>query len=194
MLIYHGQNIMNSSTGLRFLRPYLQKDLPAATKTAYLRFFSTSRALCHENTAVKAISDHPSRLKEVRAELQERIVELKNAGALQWPRIQKDKTTLRISTFSKKYSYLQPKDKLADHTVRINGRLKGFRVAGSKLVFLDLVQDGVTVQVVLEKKTVTAVDGDDTGLFREFYRLIRRGDIICRSTKMNYFLEQSLMV
>jgi lysyl-tRNA synthetase class 2 len=174
---------MNSSNGLRFLRPYLKKDLPAATKSAYLRFFSTSRALCLQDAAAArhaVVKTQLTQSTELRAKLQERIDELNKAGALEWPRIQGDKNTLRIADFNEKYDYLQTNDRISDHTVRINGRLKGFRVAGSKLVFLDLVQDGVATQVLLEKKSLVGGNEVDSDLFRSFYRLIRRGDVICR--------------
>lgn len=172
---------MSSSTGLRFLRPYLvTKELPPAARSAYLRFFSSSRTRCVHNTAADVkVAVGKFQSTELPLEVKERIDELKNAGALQWPRIQGDKHILRIEDFNKQYDYLQINERLLDHTVRINGRLKGFRVAGSKLVFLDLVQNGVSTQVLLEKKSLVGSDVD-SDLFRSFYRLIRRGDIICR--------------
>jgi len=48
---------MSSLTGLRFLRPYLQQDLPVVRHAAYLRFFSTTRS-CLSSKQKKA-QDEP---------------------------------------------------------------------------------------------------------------------------------------
>ncbi|KAE8450613.1 hypothetical protein EG329_005957 [Mollisiaceae sp. DMI_Dod_QoI] len=175
---------MNPSSGLRFLRPYLQKDLHAARKSAYLRFFSTSRARCHRGAskhdnlgAHKTPVDQLSQITEFRGNIQQRINELKDADALRWPRIESDIHTLRIQDFNEKYEHLTINDRNPDF-VRINGRLKGFRVLGSKLVFLDLVQDGVSTQVIVEMKSLNPIKNIDLKTFKEFYHVIRRGDII----------------
>ncbi|KUJ24569.1 lysyl-tRNA synthetase [Mollisia scopiformis] len=171
---------MNPSNGLRFLRPYLQKEVCAVSKSAYLRFFSTSRARCHRGEKISTANAHNGSLRVVGdpRKLRERIDELKKAGALEWPRIKSDNETLRIADFEEKFKHIGINQKLPDELVRINGRLKGFRVAGSKLVFLDLVQDGVSTQVLLEKKSLNPVHDVDPKAFKNFYHLIRRGDIV----------------
>lgn len=57
------------------------------------------------------------------------------------------------------------------------GRLYSSRIAGSKLVFLDVVQDGSRVQGLLNLGRLQAhnVQADQ---FKEFYHLARRGDIV----------------
>ena len=41
---------MNSSAGLRFLRPYLSKDVPITKKSIYVRFFNTAMRYPAKNT------------------------------------------------------------------------------------------------------------------------------------------------
>lgn len=197
---------MNPS-GLRFLRPYLQKDVSAAKKSAYLRFFSSSRAVCHQRIPRKsgnvAAYGQPfnarTHITEFGTKIQERIDELKKVDALRWPRIESDNNTLRISEFLEKYDHLVSKQPSKD-IVKINGvfialvetrqllmhfvgRLKGFRVAGTKLAFLDLVQDGVSAQVVVELNSLIDITGGDNNALKSFTHLIRRGDILCKNTQ-----------
>lgn len=118
---------MNPS-GLRFLRPYLQNDVPAASKSAYLRFFSTYRAICHRGVPLKsgnvAAFGKPfntrTHITEFGTKKQERIDELKKVDALRWPRIESDSNTLRISEFNEKYNRLEAK-KFSPDVVKING-------------------------------------------------------------------------
>ena len=59
------------------------------------------------------------------------------------------------------------------------GRVLSCRVASSALVFLDIVQDGTTVQIVADLSRIDFIGGENKRSFKAFYRLIRRGDIIC---------------
>lgn len=56
------------------------------------------------------------------------------------------------------------------------GRIRSYRLAGSKLIFFDLVQDGVKVQAMCNKRLLADVSQEK---FKEFYRLLRRGDAFC---------------
>lgn len=68
------------------------------------------------------------------------------------------------------------------------GRVKGFRVASSKLVFVDLVQEGINIQGVCNLARVGAFDsGNLKAQFKQFYHLIRRGDIICMLFSCPFF-------
>ena len=57
-----------------------------------------------------------------------------------------------------------------------SGRIKSFRIAGSRLVFLDLVQDGHRVQGIcnLRKLSECGVSPEE---FKRFYHLLKRGDV-----------------
>jgi len=61
----------------------------------------------------------------------------------------------------------------------VRGRLTSLRLAGSKLAFFDLVQDYMRVQVVCNFSKV-AFAGVSQKDFRNFFRLLQRGDIICK--------------
>lgn len=55
------------------------------------------------------------------------------------------------------------------------GRVTSVRVAGAKLVFLDLIDDGVTAQIVCDvgKLNATGMSSGDLAAFRH---IARRGD------------------
>lgn len=54
------------------------------------------------------------------------------------------------------------------------GRISSFRIAGPKLVFLDIVQDNHKVQGVCSLSQFDKSLSNDK--FSEFYHLLRRGD------------------
>lgn len=174
---------MNPSVGLRFLRPCLRNDLPSASKAAYLRFFSTSHAVFARQWGSNAFRKRQVGERiEGRVQVQERIEELEEAEALQWPRISRDKDAMRVTAFREKYSHLKGLNGdqvLEEESVILRGRVKAIRIAGGGLVFMDLSQDGTSVQVVLNRKRMTVFGSMETRKFREFYHLVRRGDIIC---------------
>jgi lysyl-tRNA synthetase, class II len=179
---------MNSTRGLRFLRPCLHNDLSPACKAAYLRFFSSSRSVLDpkqfvSRTRIKnlhAFRKPLVKVVEFRGEVQERIEELQAAKALEWPRIKNDKNAMRVDDFLAKYTDLKPGEMRAEDFVVVRGRLRSFRIAGKELVFLDLVQGSKTAQVVLNRARLENFGGVERRRFKEFYHLIRRGDIICK--------------
>ncbi|KAN0093600.1 lysyl-tRNA synthetase [Hyaloscypha variabilis] len=177
---------MNSTTGLRFLRPRLHSNLSAARRAAYLRFFSISTSTLKQNEKVpdrtiKTLNKYKHPLAAdvpFRGEVQERIKELEVGNSLAWPRIKRDKAAIRVEDFLHKYKDLQLNELRENEFVLVRGRLRGFRVAGSSLVFLDLLQDGRTVQIVLNRARLESFGGVHKLRFKEFYHLIRRGDIM----------------
>jgi lysyl-tRNA synthetase class 2 len=180
------KNSMNSTTGLRFLRPCLHNDLSAVRKAAYLRWFSTSRSLLNPAAAtpkiqnVRRVRTPPTVGGESRAQVQERIAELKDAGALEWPRIKSDKEAMRVGEFIEKYMPILGRGEILEKEhVKVRGRVRSFRVAGKSLVFLDIAQDGRSVQIVLNRARLEGFGGINRWEFIEFYHLVRRGDIIC---------------
>jgi lysyl-tRNA synthetase class 2 len=56
------------------------------------------------------------------------------------------------------------------------GRIRTYRLAGSKLIFFDLVQDGHKVQIMCNQRRL---DGVPPETFKKLYRLLRRGDAFC---------------
>lgn len=64
---------------------------------------------------------------------------------------------------------------MKDMRLLASGRVRAVRTSGSKLVFVDLEEDGATVQVIsnfgeLEKQGITPEQ------FRAFKHIVRRGD------------------
>lgn len=57
------------------------------------------------------------------------------------------------------------------------GRIKSFRTAGSKLVFIDIVQDGCRLQAVGELSKLSA-KGVNLEVFDGFCKTLNRGDVI----------------
>ncbi|KAL2063726.1 hypothetical protein VTL71DRAFT_5531 [Oculimacula yallundae] len=176
---------MNTTTGLRFLRPYLQQDLPALRRTAYLRFFSSSQPCC-------AASTKKPKQRKVRgafrpfvpttgntSDVSTRLEELSLAEELNWPRIQHSEHALTVSEFVTKYASTVKPGQAKHELVVVRGRVRSCRVASSKLAFLDIVQEGCVTQVVIDYSRTTEV-GDESSrkAFRAFYHLVKRGDII----------------
>lgn len=58
-----------------------------------------------------------------------------------------------------------------------------FRVAGGKLVFLDVVQDGHMVQGICNQGLLDTFAGVTKSQFKNFLQKIQRGDFICKCPK-----------
>jgi lysyl-tRNA synthetase class 2 len=74
---------------------------------------------------------------------------------------------------------LQPLYDIYNYPVlRIVGRIRSHRLAGSKLIFFDIVQNGHKVQAMCNQRVLAGVTPEK---FKDLYRLLRRGDAFCRS-------------
>ncbi|KAI6708472.1 hypothetical protein PZA11_004583 [Diplocarpon coronariae] len=159
---------MSSLAGLRFLRPYLHPELPAVQKAAYARFYSKVRRKVPAATEV-----------QFKGDVRERVKELEAANALLWPRIKNDIPAMTAIEYVAKYAgTMEPSELRQMDMVTLRGRVRGIRVASSALVFVDIVQEGARVQVVLNRARVAGLVDDIKSAFKEFYHLLRRGDII----------------
>ncbi|TVY49833.1 Lysine--tRNA ligase, partial [Lachnellula occidentalis] len=171
---------MTISPGLRFLRPYLCKDLAVSQKHAYLRFFSSTR--CLGKKAYQKIDSYGHDVSNGKVNLKrntnDRITKLEIANALKWPRIQNEVNTLTLSEYNEKYKRLQAGAKLSDETVLVRGRLMSFRIAGGKLIFLDIYQDGYMVQGICNQADLDAFSGISTRAFKDCWQKLQRGDFI----------------
>lgn len=56
------------------------------------------------------------------------------------------------------------------------GRIRTYRLAGSKLLFFDLVQDGYKIQIMCNQRRLDGVSPEE---FKGLYRRLRRGDAFC---------------
>lgn len=67
------------------------------------------------------------------------------------------------------------------------GRIRTYRLAGSKLIFFDLVQDGHKIQIMCNQRRL---DGVSPAEFKALYRLLRRGDSFCMCLFSSYICTQ----
>lgn len=129
----------------------------------------------------------------------DRLQEVKNACPELYPRLATDTRKVSCSEFRSRYEHLEPNQTIeADtvvlhgrsrstsfwlspsHVLRLVGRIRSYRIAGSKLLFFDIIQNGQKVQVMCNQRTLT--DATTPEKFKEFYRLLRRGDAFCMYT------------
>jgi lysyl-tRNA synthetase class 2 len=92
---------MNANTGLRFLRPCLSAEVPNFQRSAYVRFYNSTRCLSQAKRAEKDDLKTYSKAQRFpgsdlgaekvqfapRHEVEQRIVELEASRALEYPRI-----------------------------------------------------------------------------------------------------------
>jgi hypothetical protein len=131
---------MNNTTGLRFLRPYLSKDVPVIRKSTYIRFFNTTTK-CLAGPASKTKLSGTVKMKKVavenikdRAPVELRIKELEEARALNYPRIQSVGKVLTLEEFQRRYKDMAPREARTKDILTVNGMCSsGFGVAFSSL-------------------------------------------------------------
>ncbi|RDL33139.1 Class II aaRS and biotin synthetase [Venustampulla echinocandica] len=176
---------MSSASGLRFLRPYLCKDLNVSRNAAYIRFFSQTRCLkVFEGKQRRLKKDPASKASKASkasaiGDTNDRIEKLKAVGALRWPRIEGDALAVSIPEFHRRYGKeLKPGEKRTGETVLVRGRITSVRVFGSSLVFVDIVEDGHRVQGVCNFSEIGIFNSLDKKQFELFVKTARRGDYI----------------
>ena len=178
---------MQTSQALGFLRPSPCRALPVTHKQLYLRFFHTTRWLgntvkAQKHKEAQSTRDSPSvksfENAELRKTVDERVKELEAANALLYPRIKKENSAISCAEFNKQYSGLRSGETRQDDKVVVRGRMMAHRVAGKGLMFLDIWQDGQRVQGVCNNSVLGTSAGSEAHTFREFYHLVRRGDIV----------------
>lgn len=83
-----------------------------------------------------------------------------------------DVRTVSCGEFRTRYAKLANNESV-DEPVVVSGRIRTYRLAGSKLIFFDIVQDGHKIQVMCNKRQLEGVSPEQ---FKKLYRLLRRGD------------------
>ncbi|KAJ5363900.1 Lysine--tRNA ligase, partial [Penicillium cataractarum] len=116
---------------------------------------------------------HASSTASPEKAFQERVQEIRNACVEPYPRLAVDSRTLSCAEFRTRYAHLKDNESVEEDSVVVSGRIRTARLAGSKLIFFDIVQDGHKVQVMCNKRQLGGVEGPE---FKKFYRLLRRGD------------------
>jgi len=111
-----------SLTGLRFLRPYLCKDLQITHRSAYIRFFnSTTRRNIRKASDLRDPVIKDQQKIEFRGDVAGRIEILKQKDALDWPRIQRSSLAVTCREYVQKYKKIKPGQVLNDEFVVIRG-------------------------------------------------------------------------
>ncbi|OJD17697.1 lysine-tRNA ligase [Emergomyces pasteurianus Ep9510] len=105
-----------------------------------------------------------------------RIAEIRNICPEPYPRLPIDKRSISCDEFHAKYNYIKPNETAEQDSVVIYGRIQSARTGGSKLIFLDLVQNGRKLQVLCNQRHLDVM-GVTPEKFRQFYNLLRRGDV-----------------
>ncbi|KAF4624409.1 hypothetical protein G7Y89_g13763 [Cudoniella acicularis] len=170
---------MNSPVGFRFLRPYLCKDLPVSRGAAYVRFFNRTRCVATPSLPFEEPARVAQNIQKA-PRTDQRVEKLRATEALEWPRIGSNKEALSIADFCKRYTKLQPGERLKE-TSLVYGRIRSVRLASSKLAFVDIIEDGFVVQGVLSLKDIEGFSGTTSRQFNKFCKTVRRGDIISLS-------------
>ncbi|KAK4191888.1 hypothetical protein QBC35DRAFT_374891 [Podospora australis] len=109
-----------------------------------------------------------------------RLWELERAKTFEYPRLlqqSSDHAVMRIPDFRAKYDpMITEPGTVAEEKVILRGRVESIRLSGSKLAFIDLRSEFEHVQALLNLGKL--VDGTDKDGFKNFARLLTRGDII----------------
>ncbi|KZZ97911.1 lysyl-tRNA synthetase [Ascosphaera apis ARSEF 7405] len=104
-----------------------------------------------------------------------RIENIKNVFAQPYPRISRGTNSITCSRFREKYDFVESNNTVDEDIVVVHGRVQSARLAGSKLMFFDILHEGCKLQVLCNKRLLEA-QGIDGPKFRQFYHALRRGD------------------
>ncbi|KAL4911977.1 hypothetical protein BDW62DRAFT_195728 [Aspergillus aurantiobrunneus] len=104
---------------------------------------------------------------------QYRVQEVREACPDPYPRLKNTNTSVDCSEFRSRYNHLANNETVENDAVIVNGRIRTYRLAGNKLIFFDIVQDGHKVQIMCNLRQLDGVSPDT---FKRFFRVLRRGD------------------
>ncbi|GAB7356076.1 hypothetical protein MBLNU459_g6690t1 [Dothideomycetes sp. NU459] len=172
-----------ASEACRFLRPFLQSRVGPGARQSYLRFFSACSAVCAKKKPALASGAPSTPAASTSAsanDLEKRVALLNTYTSLHhsYPRL------ADVATHGEPISIRQLRERsdsldhgATEHAARfaVSGRVRAVRTSGNKLVFVDVEQDGRTIQVIanfaeLETRGVTH------DRFTAFRQVVRRGD------------------
>ncbi|KAL2802623.1 hypothetical protein BJX63DRAFT_414550 [Aspergillus granulosus] len=105
--------------------------------------------------------------------LEHRLQEVKDSCPDPYPRLRISSISIECSEFHSRYSHVAVNETVEEDSVSVNGRIRTYRLAGGKLIFFDIVQDGQKLQIMCNLRLL---DGVTPAEFKKFYRLLRRGD------------------
>ncbi|KAI9043076.1 putative lysyl-tRNA synthetase [Aspergillus affinis] len=120
------------------------------------------------NTKRSSTAASPERAYQVR------LQEVREACPEPYPRLAADQRSMSCSDFTTRYGHLANNETVEDDSVIVNGRIRTYRLAGNKLIFFDIVQNGHKVQIMCNFRELDEIP--TPAEFKKFYRLLRRGD------------------
>jgi len=105
-----------------------------------------------------------------------RLDALQETSADPFPRLQPSPAALSVKDFLTHFSKLQPSESATEDNVQLHGRITRIRTAGSKLVFVDLLQGQETVQTLCSFKDLEHVL--DKSEYKRAFKAFQKGDIV----------------
>ncbi|KAF5856924.1 hypothetical protein ETB97_006505 [Aspergillus alliaceus] len=138
-----------------------------ASSRAYAARASNHPSIISTSTRSSSSSASPERA------FKERLQEVQNACPDPYPRLATDSRSVNCSEFRDRYSHLENNETVEGDSVVVRGRIRTYRLAGSKLIFFDIVQDGHKVQIMCNLRQLPEITPE---AFKKLYRLLRRGD------------------
>jgi lysyl-tRNA synthetase class II len=186
-------NFMQKLLFVSLLTILFRRRLPGYSPTSRIpksglsiyNFVAGSALRCSSTTSTPQTA-FASRLQEVQAAVPD-----------PYPRLENHPGRINIADFRSRYDYLES-DQVVEDTVVVQGRfrprpgscyffpvlryyvgrIRSYRLAGSKLIFFDIIQNGSKLQAMCNLRQLADIT---PAKFKQFYRLLRRGDSFCRS-------------
>lgn len=197
---------MNGPSGLRFLRPYLYHDIVPVKPAAYARLFATTTSTTTEHNVgpnrlyvekVKSAAEARAALSGEeyymhRGHYEARVQKLQKADALHYPRMQKSPFQSTVRAFNDRFLNLKARETNKERFTLCGkkiclltksqidflvGRILSLRTHGTKLAFVDIMEDGHIVQAMFVFNDLAS--GVSLSEFQALVKRLRRGDCIC---------------
>lgn len=132
-----------------------------------------------EKTLNSEVSSTIFELSDDSRNVKSRVKELDIANALIWPRIERHPRTYSIAEFRQKWNTLTAGESANElESICVRGKLVSSRIMGARLVFLDIQQDGRSLQVVINLGSLKDLSTVSEESFQLLYHLAQRGDYI----------------
>ncbi|KAJ1711738.1 lysyl-tRNA synthetase [Aspergillus flavus] len=141
-------------------------------KWSYSSRAQLAQAINHSSIVSTSTRSSSSAASPERA-FKERLQEVQNVCPDPYPRLAADGRSVSCSEFRDRYNHLENNETVEGDSVVVCGRIRTYRLAGSKLIFFDIVQNGHKVQVMCNLRQLPGITPE---AFKKLYRLLRRGD------------------
>ncbi|PYH78272.1 putative lysyl-tRNA synthetase [Aspergillus uvarum CBS 121591] len=156
---------------LRAGRRLSSAGAPISTRTQILQA-NGQFARVNQRLAAANASRHSSSAASPERVFKERLQEVQKTLSEAYPRLESNEHSMSTAEFRDRYYHLDYNEVEGD-TVVVHGRIRTSRLAGNKLIFFDMSQNGHKVQVMCNIRQLEGVTPEH---FRDFSRLLRRGD------------------